>query len=127
MPKDGRGKPGLFAQYVYMSTGSRLGWYLNIPATDWTDRALPSMGIETDSLLVEQNSTYSLKKQKGFASISYSQGENQFNITPFDTGSLTITKHDQALRILAGRFSFTASSGGGEKISVTEGRFDIRY
>ena len=44
-----------------------------------------------------------------------------------DVGELHITKHDQTQRILSGRFSFTASTSTGEKVNITEGRFDIRY
>lgn len=45
------------------------------------------------------------------------------------TGTVTITKLDYANKIVAGTFEFTAGSltGSGESISVTDGRFDIKY
>jgi len=45
------------------------------------------------------------------------------------TGSVTITKLDYTNKIVAGTFEFTAGSlySSGETITVTEGRFDIKY
>jgi len=127
VPRGGRGQPGLFAQYVDLGTGARGGWFLNISATDWRSSGLPSMGIETDSLLLKESNVYILKKRKGFAFSAYSAGYNQYGMLPIDTGQLTITKHDLNSRILAGKFWFTATSASGEKVDIREGRFDIVY
>ena len=51
---------------------------------------------------------------------SYPKGVN-------DTGSLFITRHDTNLRILSGKFSFTGTNSNSIKISIIEGRFNIRY
>lgn len=58
-------------------------------------------------------------------------------ITPLDewqtssvhTGSVTITKWDKVNHILAGTFEFKAGSlqNAGQSISVTDGRFDVKY
>jgi len=128
VPKDSRGRPGLYVQYVYLGSGEGGGWFLNIPANDWTNRDVPSMRIETDSLLVLENASYSMiRNQKGFPYASFSSGSNQFQMLSTDTGLLIINKHNQILRILSGEFWFTATSSNGEKISVTDGRFDIHY
>lgn len=128
VPRDGRGKPGLFVQYVYMGTGPGGGWYLNIPATNWVPNPPEGVNIGTDSLLLIEGATYLFKaQQKGVASAFYQNGP-EFNTTDSNPGELRITKHDQQNRILSGTFFFTGTNiSTGEKISVTEGRFDIRY
>lgn len=129
VPKDGRGKPGLFCQYVYLGNGLGGGWFLNIPATNWQPNPPIGVNIETDSLLIIEGQTYRFKNSKGFPRAFFDNG-NIYATLITDTGSLHITKHDQIRRILSGTFFFTGtntSTSSGEKISVTEGRFDITY
>lgn len=129
VPRDGRGKPGLFAQYVYLGNG-RGGWFLNIGAVDRKATGLEAIRIFTDSLLVEENTTYNLKKEKGIAIgeyENYPNGLKAFEMLPSDNGELIITKHNQIQRKLSGRFWFDATNGSGHKIEVREGRFDIVY
>jgi hypothetical protein len=125
IPRDGNGSPGLAPQYLFLGNGPGGGWWLNIPAIDWKDKK--SVGIATDSLLLITGVSYSLKKLKGFAYSQYTSGLLYYQMWPNDTGELFITKHDESKRILSGRFSFTASTSAGEKVTITEGRFDIRY
>lgn len=123
VPRDGRGKPGLYCQYVNLGTDSGGGWYLNIPATDWRPNPPKGVNIETDSLLVEQGTSYIFKKLKGNPHAFYDNGE------VFDaSGELTILKFDQTNRILSGTFFFTGTNAStGQTVEVTDGRFDIRY
>ncbi len=126
VPRDGRGRPGLFVQYVYMGTGPGGGWYLNIPATNWVPNPPEAVRIETDSLLVVEGMTYQFKDEKGRPRAFYDKGESYAALD--NQGELHITKHDQLNRILSGTFFFTGTNiSTGEKVSVTEGRFDIRY
>ena len=121
VPKDGRGKPGLYVQYVYLDGG----WYLNIPAVDWrSSYPILSVHIETDSLLIEEGE-YEFKLEKGYPSAFYSA--ETFYILLENKGRLNIKKHDLTNRILAGTFYFTAENSKGERVEVTDGRFDIRY
>jgi hypothetical protein len=125
VPRDGRGKPGLIVQYAYLDGG----WHLNIPATNWVLNPPEGVNIETDSLLVEEGKTYRLDNKKGSARAFYSKG-NVYAKMDSDLGELHITKHDRLNRILAGTFFFigtNTSSSSGEKVSITDGRFDIRY
>jgi hypothetical protein len=129
VPRDGRGRPGLFCQYVYLGEGGGGGWFLNIPATDWKDNNLQAIDITTDSLFVTENNTYPFKRRaKGFANAAYSYGSKYYEISQTDTGQLEITKNDPSQRILSGRFWFNGTDKEtGEKIEVREGRFDIVY
>lgn len=43
------------------------------------------------------------------------------------TGTITFTKVDKLAKILSGTFSFDAVDSKGEKVSVTDGRFDLTY
>lgn len=127
VPKDARGKPGLFVQYVNLGSGSGGGWYLNIPATNWVPSSPESINIGTDSLLISQGQTYQFKNSKGSPRAFY----NNRDIFPKfdnDSGSLFISKFDQVNRILSGTFFFVGTSTtSGIKVNVTEGRFDLRY
>jgi hypothetical protein len=59
------------------------------------------------------------------------------NLNPIDdwitsasqTGSLTLTRYDTTARIVSGTFQFNAENvmNASQTISVTEGRFDIKY
>jgi hypothetical protein len=129
VPRDGRGRPGLYVQYVYLGSGPGGGWFLNIPAVDWVPESIPLVSITTDSLLLAEGQTYSFKKNtKGFPRAFYSVGSDVYGKFDDDAGSITIKKHDKINRILSGTFFFIGTKNGtGEKISITEGRFDIRY
>lgn len=132
VPKDGRGKPGLFCQYVNLGTGSGGGWFLNVPATDWASGSLTSVNIETDSLLFIEGQTYQFKNQKGFPR-AFHQKESGGGVISFpkidtETGNIVIKRHDVSQRILSATFSFVGTNlTNGEKVDITEGRFDIRY
>ena len=127
VPKDGRGKPGLYCQYANLGTGPGGGWYLNIPAIDQIPANSVGINIATDSLFVLEATQYQFGIGKGLAKVRYYEGVDSYPKGANDTGSLFITRHDTILRILSGKFSFTGTNTNGIKISVTEGRFDIRY
>ncbi|HEX8315912.1 MAG TPA: hypothetical protein VF609_13015 [Flavisolibacter sp.] len=128
VPRDGRGKPGLFAQYVNLGNGPGGGWYLNLPAIDQISDERITVNISTDSLFLLEGRIYPMKEKKGFAAGRYSDGAGRYEILSTDSGELTILKHDQTRRVLAGRFSFTATSlSDQKKVTITDGRFDIVY
>lgn len=125
VPKGSYVGPDITAQYLYLGPGPGGGWWLNLSAANREESK--GIYIRTDTLLLLEGNSYVLKRQKGFPSAEHSNGLFDFLITNNDTGNLRIVKHDQTQRILSGRFSFTASRSTGEKVIVTEGRFDIRY
>jgi hypothetical protein len=127
VPRDGRGKGGLEPEYVYLGSGPGGGWFLNIPAVDWQATKTESVNVGTDSLLVTEGTTYTFKKSKGFPSGIYLK-DLEYNTISDNSGQLKITKFDQVNRILSGTFFFEGTNNStGQKVSITEGRFDIRY
>lgn len=127
IPKDGGGLSGLKTEYLFLGNGPGGGWFLNIVGANRVDNPRTSMAIEADSLLLTEGNSYTLIKKKGSAVGSVLVGIIPYDMGQSDSGFLLITKHDQTQRILSGRFSFTASRSTGEKVNVTDGRFDIRY
>jgi hypothetical protein len=119
--------PALIVEHIFLGNGPGGGWFLNIGAGNRIDNPKQNVSIRTDSLLLLEGTSYPLKKLKGYA-----YGDHLSSIIPYgmnsnDTGELYISKHDQAQRILSGRFYFTATNQNGEKVTITEGRFDVRY
>jgi hypothetical protein len=133
VPRDGRGKGGLEPEYVYLGSGPGGGWFLNIPATNWVGSPTEAFNIGTDSLLVTEGNTYEFKLNSNFQTIkgtayaSYKNGSDAYPKLNSETGSLFIKKFDLTNRILSGTFFFTGTNTNGVKLSVTEGRFDIRF
>jgi hypothetical protein len=127
VPRDGRGRPGLYCQYVNLGTGPGGGWYLSIPAIDQVPENSIGITIVTDSLLVLEGMQYKFGTSKGFAKARYYIGLDNYPKDVNDDGTLFIKKHDQLNRILSGTFSFIGTNVNGVKVNVTEGRFDIRY
>jgi hypothetical protein len=130
LPKDGNGRPGLYVQYINLGNVPSGGWHLNIPAYNYlTNRGV---SIQTDSLLLMEGLSYDFKQIKGFPLAFYEVLNNGtteiFGKLDNDIGSLFVKRHDKANRILSGTFFFTGTKiSTGEKVSITEGRFDIRY
>lgn len=128
LPYGGDGYPGIIVEYPFLGNGPGGGWFLNIATRDRSiSSSRPGISVTTDSLLLEEGNTYQLRVQKGYATGEYFLGIISYKISANDAGTLTITKHDQSQRILSGRFSFTATNSNGDKVIVSDGRFDIRY
>ena len=126
VPRDGRGKPGLYVQYVNLGVGG--GWYLNISADNWIPSTPEGVTISTDSLLISQDSIYPFKyRKKGFPGALYEKGI-RYDVTDNNSGELKIKKFDSVNRIISGTFFFTGTdNSSGRTVNITEGRFDIRY
>ena len=128
VPRDGRGKVGLYCEYAYLGTGVGGGWFLNIPAADFVPVSIPNVSITTDSLLVVEGVTYRFKNLKGNPKAFYSDDTGLYRKMDNDSGSLHISKFDQTNRILSGTFSFVGTNASsGVKVTITDGRFDVRY
>ena len=132
VPKDGGGKPGLFCQYVNLGNVPDGGWHLNIPAYNYSTKR--GISIETDSLLLVEGGTYEFGTVEGTANAFYivnnntTGGVDVYSKLMGGSGQLYISKFDSINRILSGTFFFTGTKvSTGEKVTVTDGRFDIRY
>lgn len=130
VPRDARGKVGLIVEYTNLDGG----WHLNLPATNWQSRPTEGFSIGTDSLLLVSGVTYEFKLDANYQSIKgttyakFANSSGGYLKLNNNNGSLFITKHDQQNRILSGTFFFTGTNlSTGDKINVTDGRFDIRY
>lgn len=77
--------------------------------------------------MVVEGSTYKFGITKGSAKARYYVGLDNYPIGSGDSGSMFIRKHDLVQGILSGNFSFTGTNINGQKVSITDGRFDIRY
>lgn len=133
VPKESRGKPGLYVQYVNLGSGPGGGWYLNIPATNWVPASPEGIRIQTDSLLLVEGQTYQFQLSsayqpiKGTANAVYYNGSNSYAKLNIESGALSIKKFDKTKRILSGTFFFTGTNPSGQKVQVTDGRFDTVY
>lgn len=120
VPKDHNGRPGLFVQYIQMTDG----WHLNIPAVDW--ETLKGVSITTDSLFLQVGQKYEFDTVKGTAQAFYVD-DSQYNKLPEDSGHLLVKYLDLSNRILSGTFSFVGTNKDGRKVSITDGRFDVKF
>jgi hypothetical protein len=138
VPRDGNGKPGLYAQYANFNTGPGAtgGWYLNIPAIDYQSNDDNAIVIQTDSLLIAEGLTYEFKlsnvvNPKPIKGTFYTYCDfngNTYAKTAADTGQIRILRFDQFKRLISATFSYSATNiSSGEKINITDGRFDILY
>ncbi len=128
VPRDGRGRPGLFCQYVNLGTGPGGGWYLNISADNWLPSTPEGVTIATDSLLISEGGTYPFKyRKKEFPGAFYQNGP-RYDAFDNNSGQLKIKRFDNINRIISGTFFFTGTDNStGLTVNITEGRFDIRY
>ena len=131
VPQDGRGRPGLYVQYVNLGNVPDGGWHLNIPAFNYQSTPNKGVSIATDSLALEEGVSYDFKTTKGNANAFYlentTQGVDIFPKLDDEKGILFIKKFDQINHIISATFSFVGTNVNGLKVNITEGRFDIRY
>ncbi|MES2274594.1 MAG: DUF6252 family protein [Bacteroidota bacterium] len=100
----------------------------NITANDTAGDPFRKIQLTSTSTLQEGQS-YSLQvSSTNPVSAAYIVNTiNTYTVTPPLTGQLTITKLDQTNHIISGTFYFDAVNSAGDKISVTDGRFDAKY
>jgi hypothetical protein len=52
---------------------------------------------------------------------------NPYQTNATDNGAVSFSKTDDANKIFSGTFSFAAANSAGEKVTITDGRFDTHY
>ena len=108
VPKDGRGKLGLYAQYANLGNELDGGWHLNIPACNYSTNK--GVSTETDSLFLVEGMTYQYKTTRGTAKAFYFEnilnGVNMYKKFDNDTGSLIVKRHNLIQKILSCTLSY---------------------
>jgi hypothetical protein len=129
LPRNGRSlisnKIGFTFRFLNLSgsTGVNFGFVV----TDWRASPLQYLILEADSIPITAGTTYLFKNQTGNPRAGFYNGGVSYIVLDND-GTLTVTKYDEANRVFSGFFSFMGTNTTtGEKINITEGRFDIRY
>ena len=121
--------PAVQCYYSYISGGFN---FTVSGSNDGGNNFIKDVTLRTDSLAVSQGETITLRAPSaGNATASYTVfqglGETEYSTNNPVTGALTITKLDQANRIVSGTFYFNAADAAGDTVKVADGRFDMRY
>ncbi|MFN4008293.1 MAG: hypothetical protein ACK4HE_12375 [Chitinophagaceae bacterium] len=93
------------------------------------DRSYFGIGVNDSINTLTPPKTYSLGNNSLYG-IYFSDNNctfDYFDNTITRTGMLTITKLDRTNRIISGTFNATVSKNGCTIISITEGRFDMKF
>jgi hypothetical protein len=123
---------GPIKQCNYVYTGG--GYHFTVAASNEADNNLiKNVIVGTDSLAIAEGQTLTLKTfTAGNATALYTLDTNIGGVTQYVTnntvsGQLTITKIDSVKDFVSGTFYFTAVNDKGEKVQVTDGRFDMLF
>jgi hypothetical protein len=123
---------GPIKQCNYIYTGG--GYHFTVAADNKSVSSLiKGIVIGTDSLAIAEGQTLTFKTfAPGNADASYTLYTNTGDINKYITnntvsGQLTITKLDSIKDFVSGTFYFTAVNDKGEKVQVTDGRFDMLF
>jgi hypothetical protein len=132
LPDGSNFSSGPIKQCSYIYTAG--GFYFDLGAANKNDLTqLKSMVIGTDSLAIAEGKTFLFNTRvSGHAHATYSLFSNTGDINQYVTnstvsGQLTITKIDSVKDFVSGTFYFTAVNDKGEKVQVTDGRFDMLF
>lgn len=93
------------------------------------DRSYFGIGINDSINTLAPQRTYSLGNNSLYG-VYFSDNNctfDYFDNTITRSGTLTITKLDRTNRIISGTFNATLSKNGCTTISITDGRFDMKY
>lgn len=124
---------GIKYQYGFGRNGPRFPELFSLFGENCRTRN--SIFLQADSVVFEEGKTYpivswtggSSGKVNGAFSGSSRNVRGLFEVKDSNPGILMITKCDSAVGILSGRFSFTGEDGNGNKVVVTDGRFNLRF
>lgn len=109
-------KQGIFSLTAYNITSSTQRDYFGIGVKDSLNLIIAPKLYELGS-----NTLYGAYFSNMRCTFDY------FETAVTRNGILTITKLDKTNRIIAGTFSATLSKNGCEPITITDGRFDMKY
>ena len=118
--------PPISASYYYYG-----GYNFNLSFENQKVADLPGVFISLSNINIEEGKTYSLSldlkddtKTYGYANFS---NTSFFQTDNLQKGELTITHFDTKNYIVSGTFWFDATNSKGDKVKITDGRFDAKY
>lgn len=119
------------AKYSY-TYPSAIGYTLIISAHDYKGKPRSFFNIGMDSMKLSNGILIKLNNRRGMGGATYAiLDENgnyvTYNVSDILFGEMYITKIDEENQILSGSFWFEADNRFGQKIQITEGRFDLKY
>ncbi len=122
--------------YQFLGNSANGGYYFRLVAANQPSGgdSRTSVGLFTDSLRIFEGLRLILDKaKKGFSYGQYSGKSLNYSDRYYETkeiiykGELLIKRLDSINQIVSGTFWFDGVNGGGQKVEIREGRFDVRY
>jgi hypothetical protein len=118
--------PPIHANYYFYG-----GYNFNLSFENQNASDLPNIFISLSNINIEEGKTYPLSldlkdetKIYGYANFS---NTSSFQTNEINKGEITITKFDTKNFIISGTFWFDGINSNGDKVKITEGRFDTKY
>ncbi len=102
------------------TTGTALAGRLTIVGSSLTGGRVVNLLVPADI----QPGEYSLSAIGSYTGQYKPDGVNIYSAV---SGTLTVTRHDEASNEIAGTFSFTATNIGGATVSLSAGSFSVAY
>jgi hypothetical protein len=128
-------KPATYWEYDPKVKGGRL--LMDGLRYDDDSKLIDRTGLSVDSLLFKKEIILDSNIEPEGIGVCYRKGQTSdcndycpslnLKIFPYRQGKITITKFDQQLRIIAGKFYCTILKSGCDTLKITEGRFDIKF
>jgi hypothetical protein len=123
----------LTAIYQYIQTGTPNGYVFAVSGTNLKENCFyKQIGFGFDSVSMRTGIYFLEKRLNGRGSGEYqefrcNQSPNLYSTNGLLRGELNLKKFDIINQIASGTFWFKAINSAGDTVSVTEGRFDVRY
>ncbi len=134
LPRGGGLSPNSTCFYQFLNNE----YFFGLNFSDRSQSPIKGIGIVVFRIQLEEGQTYALNKNLindgdftgagAEYSIGASSDGNDYYSTNFSiTGTLTISRLDEANQIIAGTFQFQGINEFGNTIDITDGRFDMEY
>ena len=130
------GGPILSSYYQYLSSPTAQGYFFNVLAKEKSSgNVTESISLDfISSNALENGKVYNFKKidldntaGAGYLFSNVSNSDSYETQNSVFIGKLKISKLDEINQIVSGTFWFDAVNDKGEKVEVSEGRFDVHY
>lgn len=135
LPKGPSLSPILTCYYQYIYYPSPVGYVFQVAANNKSDKFFfQSINIGSDSLKLIEGKAYNLEESiRGGSRGNYVKAktdntsyDNYFTYSP-SSGQFVVTKFDEINQIASGTFWFNAIDSNGDRVHITDGRFDMQF